>query len=98
MVRWRFSVLHARAWFDIVRIVVTIALRLEVLGATDGEILLEQGNISKVARKDRNDQVPKDGDHSKTTGDHLIGEHFCRKPVGEPRRHKGFLTHGTFDA
>lgn len=95
VVRRRFSAFHARAWLDIVRIVVTIALRFEVFGAANGEILLKQCNIPRVAPEDRNDHVPEDGNHSTTTCDHLIGEHFCCKPIREPRRHKWFSTRGS---
>jgi len=96
VVRWGFPAFHARTWFDIVRIVVAVTLRLEVFRAPDGQVLLEQGNVSGVAAKDCNNQVPKDGNHSATTGDHLIREHLCREPIREPRHHKGLLAHGSF--
>ena len=90
MIRWRFSTLHTRTWLDIVRVVVSITLRLQVFGTTDGEILLEQCNVSRVASKDCDDHVPEDGNHSTTAGYHLICEHLCCKPIREPRYHKEF--------
>jgi len=90
VIRWRFSTLHTRTWLDIVRVVVSITLRLQVFGTTDGEILLEQCNVSRVASKDCDDHVPEDGNHSTTAGYHLICEHLCCKPIREPRYHKEF--------
>ena len=97
VIRWGLSTLHARTWLYIIRIVVAVTLRLEVFNATDSEILFEQGNIPGVASKDCNNYITEDGNHSTTTGDHLIGEHLPCKPIGESGRRKGFSAHGSFD-
>lgn len=96
MIRWGFSTLHARTWLDIVGVVMSVTLRLQVFAAADAEILIEQGNVSGVAPEDCNNQVPEDGNYSTTTRYHLIDEHLCCEPIGEPKHHRWLLTHGSF--